>query len=147
MNLRNFLIFGLFLSIQINISFSACHNYRQISQQADYVSRDLENLYQEVRYYFPYEYNLQQFTRKAQVDAEFLYRLNQDGSMPCYQTKENYYNLRKSSDLLRNYFSNFSRRRNIRYLEMEWRRFIDDYKYLEIIMQNARENKENNNDI
>ena len=137
MKTRIVLLFTL-LSI-FSSAYGACRNYDLIARQADIVSRDLFDLRFEVRTSFPNSWSLYDFMQRAELDASFLYRVTRSGAMPCWQTQSNFSNLQRSTDVLRNYFRGFSRRRDVSRVEYEWRRFIDSYRRLELFMQNARE--------
>ena len=137
MKKRIVLLFTL-MSI-FSAAHGACRNYDLIARQANIVSRDLFDLRFEARTSFPNSWSLYDFIQRAELDASFLYRVTRSGAMPCWQTQSNYSNLQRTTDVLRNYFRGFSRRRDVSRIEYEWRRFIDSYRRLEILMQNARE--------
>ena len=138
MKLKSFILFIVIFS-SINFAQSACREYREISRQADMLSMDLEDLRFEIRVAFPHSWNLYDLVQRSELDATFLYRTTRSGALPCWQTKSNFSRLQKSTQILRNYFRNFSRRRNISRVEYEWRRFIDSYRRLESVMAYARE--------
>ena len=131
-------IFLITLSF-ISSVYGACHNYRQITMQANTVSRDLFDLRFEVRTSFPNSWSLYDFIQRTEMDASFLHRTTRSGAMPCWQSKSTFSRLESSAQVLRNYFRGFSRRRDVSRVAYEWRRFIDSYRRLEIIMANARE--------
>ena len=118
---------------------AACRNYDLLARQANLVSINLESLHFETEQAFPHSWNFLDQIQKAEMDAAFLFRVTRSGAMPCWQTKSNYSNLQQSTEILRRYFQQFSRRRDIRIIENDWRRFIDSFKRLESLMQNARE--------
>jgi hypothetical protein len=133
-------VFLFFIAISVmNSAYAACRNYDMIARQANIVSRDLTDLRFEARTAFPNSWSLYDYIQKAEMNASFLYRVTRSGAMPCWQTQSNYSNLQHSTQILRNYFRGFSRRRNIGRIEYEWRRFIDSYRRLEMMMQNSRE--------
>ena len=138
MKISAFLLF-LIMTFSISNANAGCREFREIARQADIVSQDLFDLRFEVRTSFPDSWNLYEFTQRAEMDASFLNRVTRSGAMPCWQTKSNFSRLESSVQVLRNYFRGFSRRRDVSRIEYEWRRFIDSYKRLELIMSNARE--------
>ncbi len=123
----------------LEVAQAACRNYDLISRQASIVSRDLFDLRFEVRATFPNSWSLYDFIQRAEMDTSFLHRTSRSGAMPCWQTQSTYSRVRSSVQVLRNYFRGFSRRRDVSRVAYEWRRFIDSYRRLDMLMQNARE--------
>ena len=130
---------SLLVLVSINTALAACREFREISYQANTVSRDLFDLRFEVRTSFPNSWSLYDLIQRAELDASFLNRTSRSGAMPCWQTKSTFSRLETSVQVLRNYFRGFSRRRDVSRVEYEWRRFIDSYRRLETLMLRARE--------
>ena len=133
------IIASLLIVFSLNTAKAGCREFREISSQANTVSRDLFDLRFEVRTSFPNSWSLYDFIQRAELDASFLNRTSRSGAMPCWQTKATFSRLESSVQVLRNYFRGFSRRRDVSRVEYEWRRFIDSYRRLEAIISRARE--------
>lgn len=132
-------LFLIFILNLITNAYGACKNDEFISRQALLVSMNLNNLYFETELTYPHANNFLNRIKNVELDAMFLHRITRNGAVTCWQTKSNYSILQNSSHILQNYFIQFSSRRNIEPIENDWKIFIESYKKLEIIMQNARE--------
>ncbi len=128
--------------ISLLISGSAfadyCRSSYQISNRADDVAFQTRTLAQEIRYEFG-EIRLLEDVRRVRQAAKHLARLARSGGYRCHVLKSNFASLSRVNYTLRQNFSSFSRRRDVRRVAYEWRNFVDTFESLRRTVQMARD--------